>query len=265
MYIGANDPNIYKVDPVTKTLTSTIVTSLLNCRYVTYDPTLNGGAGGFWTGTYATDWTAVSMAGATLTTIPATTHGLGGVYGLAYDNHSAGGPYLWAYDQGAGATGTAILTQVSIATGAPTGLTHDTEVDLQGGNTGIAGGVFVCNNFVPGTTTIGGCDQGSSIFCYNIQALAGINENNMADFDMNIYPNPAVTSSTVSFNLKGENTVKMNVYSVLGTLVYSTSSQTMNAGKHTLSLNTANLDNGIYFVNLTVGNQTVVKKVSVNR
>ena len=76
---------------------------------------------------------------------------------------------------------------------------------------------------------------------------------------------PASSASTISFNLKEENTVKMEVMSVIGTLVYAVNAQTLNAGKHSLPFNTNNLDNGIYFVKLTIGNKTVVQKVSVNK
>jgi hypothetical protein len=48
IYIGTAATSIYKIDPITKTLTSTINTSVTACRYLTYDPTLDNGNGGFW-------------------------------------------------------------------------------------------------------------------------------------------------------------------------------------------------------------------------
>ena len=201
IYIGANTTSIFQVDPATKTIISTITTAVTNCRYVTYDPTLNAGAGGFWTGSYGSDITAVSMTGATLSTISAATHGLTGIYGMAYDSYSAGGPYLWANDQDA--TG-ATLQQISIASGAMTGLSHDTNLDLQGGagvGVGLAGGLFITNSFVTGQKTIGGLNQGLSLFAYELSDPLGVNSIDKNEFELSVFPNPSADNASVKFKL----------------------------------------------------------------
>ena len=165
IYIGAAGGSIYKVDPATKTLISTISTSVASCRYVTYDPTLNSNAGGFWTGAYGSDITSVSMTGSTLSTISSATHGLTGIYGMAYDNFSTGGPFLWAFDQGGN---DADIIQLDMS-GSPTGLMHDANSDLGAGG-GLAGGLFICDNYFPGTTSIIGINQGESLFSYELYA-----------------------------------------------------------------------------------------------
>jgi thiol-disulfide isomerase/thioredoxin len=162
IYIGTAATSIYKVDPITKTLTSTISTSVPACRYLTFDPTLDNGNGGFWTGAYASDIVAVSMTGATLTSISATTHGLSGIYGMAFDGYSTGGPYLWAYDQGGNGSD---IIQLSI-TGTQTGINFDANTLGAGG--GTAGGLFICNNFVTGTNSVIGINQGTSLFALEL-------------------------------------------------------------------------------------------------
>jgi hypothetical protein len=166
VYIGAAGSDIYKVDPATQTLVSTISTSVSSCRYLTYDPTLNSNAGGFWTGAYGSDITAVDMSGATLSTISSATHGLTGIYGMSYDNFSAGGPFLWAFDQGGN---DADIIQLDMS-GNPTGVMHDANSDLSaaGGGGGLAGGLFICDNFVTGTTSMIGINQGESLFSYEL-------------------------------------------------------------------------------------------------
>ena len=163
IYIGTAGTSIYKINITTKSLTSTINTSVAICRYLTYDPTLDNNAGGFWTGNYSTDITAISMTGATLSTINAATHGLSGIYGLAYDDITTGGPYLWAADQG---NGECDLVQLSM-TGVPTGLTHQANTDV-GASGSLAGGLFICNNFVTGKSSMIGIAQGSSLFSYEL-------------------------------------------------------------------------------------------------
>jgi len=162
IYIGTAATSIYKVDPITKTLISTINTSIPACRYLTYDPTLDNGNGGFWTGAYASDIVAVSMAGATLLSISAATHGLSGIYGMAFDGYSTGGPYLWAFDQGGNGSD---IIQLSM-TGTPTGINFDANTLGTGG--GTAGGLFICNNFVTGTNSVIGINQGTSLFALEL-------------------------------------------------------------------------------------------------
>jgi hypothetical protein len=106
------------------------------------------------------------MSGATLSTISSATHGLTGIYGMAYDNFSTGGPFLWAFDQGAN---DADIIQLDMS-GNPTGVMHDANSDLSaaGGGGGLAGGLFICDNFVTGTTSMIGINQGESLFSYEL-------------------------------------------------------------------------------------------------
>ena len=265
LFLAANTTQIFKVNPVTKTLISTITTSVANCRFLTYDPTLDSGAGGFWTGTFASDITAVNMTGGTVSTIPAGTHGLSGMYGAAYDSYSLGGPYLWINDQGPAGT-SANIVQLNIASGMPTGLMHDTQTDLAGGaNTGIAGGLYITNSLVAGQKTIGGINQGVSIFAYELNEPSGVEYISPNEFNLTVYPNPSSASSEVSFKLKTENTVQLEVINLLGSSVYKSISEKMTAGKHAFAIDEKNMDNGIYFVKLTVGTKTVSSKITVTK
>ncbi len=153
MYGGAAANTIYQMDFTTKTLIGTIA-SPVAVRYIAYDEASDG----FWCGTWADSPTLVSRSGATLATIPT---GLAGQYGAAYDNVSAGGPFLWVFDQGGGVCpGSLMMYQYDIATGTATGVTHDACVDA--GLDGIAGGMFTTSDFVSGTFSIGIAVQSNS-------------------------------------------------------------------------------------------------------
>jgi len=197
IYIGTAGTSIYKVDPVAKTLTSTISTSVPNCRYLTYDPTLDGGNGGFWTGQYGSDITAVSMTGTTLSTISSSTHGLGGIYGMAYDPYSTGGPYLWAFNQ-PGNPG-ADIVQLTMS-GVPTGIMHDANSDLNGGNaSGLAGGLFVCDDYVNGKKSMIGINQGESLFSYELSDPFALDVAGVA-----VTTSPYLQLSNAPFTISGE-------------------------------------------------------------
>lgn len=175
IYAGSATATIYKIDPGTQTLvTPNINTGVTTgIRHITYDPTLNSNGGGFWVGNFNTDIEAVSMTGASLPgTIPAATHGLGGMYGSAYDGTSAGGPYLWVFHQG-GANNCEI-TQLQLPAGTQTLITHDVLSDVgvtAGLSSALAGGLFITDSLVPGQRTIGGLAQGTPeniVFAYEL-------------------------------------------------------------------------------------------------
>jgi hypothetical protein len=162
MYGGAAANTIYMMDFTSKTLIGTIP-SPVAVRFIAYDVA----ADAFWCGTWADNLTLVSRSGATLATIPATA--LAGKYGCAYDNVSAGGPYLYVFDQGAGAGTPQIIYQYNIATGTQTGVTHDVTLQFPG-TSGIAGGLFSMSDWQAGMFTLGGLLQGTPdmYFVYEI-------------------------------------------------------------------------------------------------
>ena len=78
-------------------------------------------------------------------------------YGFAYDPDTAG-PYLWVWDQGAGAGSPQYIHQWDLTAGAMTGFTYDVSPDV-GSHAGIAGGLWLSPDYEPGTMCIGGTYQ----------------------------------------------------------------------------------------------------------
>jgi len=164
LYMGTSSNTIYVVNPATQTLLTTITSAApVTSRFLTFDPTLNSGSGGFWTGNFNTDIVAISLTGAVLATIPAATHTLTGMYGAAVDNVNSGGPYLWVFHQ-AGASNSQI-TVLNLTTGVPTVFTHDVFPDISATYSlvsGLAGGAFFTTSYTSGPT-IFGMVQGSPV------------------------------------------------------------------------------------------------------
>jgi hypothetical protein len=128
---------IYIMDLANETLIGTIpvtCTGVSAVRHIAYDPTLDGGNGGFWIG----DWNelgAVSMAG---TELVASTVTLNGCFGMAYDPHSdPANPCLWLFQQEGGFK--SVFSQFDINTMSMTSVTHDCS-DVPDYNEGKAGG-----------------------------------------------------------------------------------------------------------------------------
>lgn len=160
IYAAANNSTISVINPSTKTRVATI-TAPFDIRYITFDPTADGGAGGFWVGSFTSAATLISRSGTTLRTIPYASLNSASNYAAAFDAYSEGGPYLWFFGQGTGAGTPQRIVQVEVATGLPTGREHDVVTDVAAGiSQPLAGGLFVAPDIVAHTVTIGGIVQG---------------------------------------------------------------------------------------------------------
>lgn len=180
IYASTNSASIFKIDPATKTLVSTITTALgFNVRSLTYDATANNNAGGFWVSNFTTDIIQIDLNGNALGSISSATHGLGGMYGTACDNLTSGGPYLWVFDQGPNATASN-LVRLQLPAGTPTFVVHDVLADVMPAaglpSVGIAGGVYIGSGLVPGENSIMGVVQTTPdvLFSYELSDITQI-------------------------------------------------------------------------------------------
>jgi hypothetical protein len=99
---------------------------------------------------------------------------------------------------------------------------------------------------------------------FNVTSLFPVGiEEALGENNLKIYPNPTISTSTISFNLTESASVSMEVYNTMGSLVSSIGTKTMNAGSQELLFDGTNLSNGIYIVNLMVGDDLITKKISL--
>jgi hypothetical protein len=66
---------------------------------------------------------------------------------------------------------------------------------------------------------------------------------------VSLYPNPSSDFSTLSFNLETQENIQIHIVNVLGEEVFNYNAQ-LNAGFNKVEINTSNLENGVYFVQL---------------
>ncbi|NIR95314.1 MAG: choice-of-anchor D domain-containing protein, partial [Gammaproteobacteria bacterium] len=155
MYGGAAANTIYQMDFDNEVLIGTI-SSPVPVRHIAYDES----ADGFWVGNWDTDIVLIDRNGNVLNTITVATHGLGSMYGSAYDGWTSGGPYLWVFNQGSGSGFPQYIHQFDLNSGTPTGFTYDVAADFPA-STGIAGGLWSGEGVVAGKASIGGVLQGT--------------------------------------------------------------------------------------------------------
>ncbi len=85
------------------------------------------------------------------------------------------------------------------------------------------------------------------------------------DNSVQIYPNPFTETAYVSFTIAQSETVNVSVYSSTGQLVYTLNNKDYSAGTHTITIDGNELNNGIYFVNLKVGDHTYKQKLVLTK
>jgi hypothetical protein len=88
----------------------------------------------------------------------------------------------------------------------------------------------------------------------------GINEL-INEQTISMFPNPTNSFSTISFNLNKEAMVDMKVYNSLGSVVYSSNEGIMASGMQHIIFDGTQLPKGMYFINLTIGDQVITKKL----
>lgn len=88
-------------------------------------------------------------------------------------------------------------------------------------------------------------------------------EQYLLNSSVNIYPNPSAGKFNVSISLVNFNHINVQVINVLGQTVYSWNSDNIPNSNYDLDL--SNQPNGLYFVKISDGTNSVVKKIMVNR
>jgi hypothetical protein len=89
--------------------------------------------------------------------------------------------------------------------------------------------------------------------CTECQGQTGISENDLNS--VFVYPNPS--SGKININTPSE-TSRIDIYSVLGKLVYSKTNKT-NTNEHTINIK----ENGIFYISVYVGNKVISKKITI--
>ena len=83
--------------------------------------------------------------------------------------------------------------------------------------------------------------------------------------DVNVYPNPFSDYTNVVVNTSEVSHVRVSMYNILGSLVYTADEGMLAAGEHLLRVDGKGLNNGIYFLKLQVNEQLITRRVTIAR
>lgn len=80
-----------------------------------------------------------------------------------------------------------------------------------------------------------------------------------------VYPNPSASIANINLTVSSSSTnVKISVLNSLGSIVL-TKDANLNIGKNIISIDVENLPTGLYFINISQGNQKITKKITINK
>lgn len=145
---------VYILDFTNKTLIGTF-TAPGSVRAIAYNDDLDA----FYANNWSPDIILFDKVGNELNRFSTGTYG--SYYGLAYDNFTDNGPFLWGYSQDGSEN---MLVQLQLPSGNETGIVYDIEDVFGIPNGSIAGGLFIQPNLVDGTVSIVGNVQNETIW-----------------------------------------------------------------------------------------------------
>jgi hypothetical protein len=95
----------------------------------------------------------------------------------------------------------------------------------------------------------------------NFDPTVNVSEINSEINDVSIYPNPATTDATVSFDLATSTDATITVSDISGKTISATAWNNLTTGNNTAAIQTTNLVAGIYYVTLEANGSVVTKKL----
>ncbi|NTW33377.1 MAG: T9SS type A sorting domain-containing protein [Bacteroidetes bacterium] len=126
---------------------------------------------------------------------------------------------------------------------------------------GVSGNVEVIYNGVTLALIQGGSSwttQKSANFC----TATGVEEYSSAS-NIQVYPNPFNSNTTIEFTLIQPEKVSIVLYNMIGEKVISSEENSYNAGLHSINIDGRNLVQGIYFADIRIGNNKYTKKLTL--
>ncbi|MES2726593.1 MAG: choice-of-anchor I family protein [Bacteroidota bacterium] len=81
--------------------------------------------------------------------------------------------------------------------------------------------------------------------------------------NINVFPNPSNSDATLAIQLQSTEHTVVSLLDIQGKAVVNVLESDLTAGQHNVNLQTANLQNGVYFVRVTTGNKTTTIKLVV--
>jgi len=250
-YCSRNADFFYVLDLDNKLLVDTVHTGF-NMRGMDYDPV----EGVLWTsGDWEPKFHKIDLDGNILDFWIAGGMTMNSISGLAVDNSTYGGPFLWGFSQDSSG---AMIIKYDIATQMQTG----SIIDVSGIGTGygIAGGLSLSQLSLRNQNILCGMLQNDMAFGIELSyanQMVSTGEK-FAIKDLNIYPNPSSDYLNIDI-ITGSNKIRYMVLSTTGQIIKTGK---LNTGSQTIDI--SNLKSGSYIVKIEEANKySLTKKIVI--
>ena len=92
--------------------------------------------------------------------------------------------------------------------------------------------------------------------------MVSVDEKELAS-TFNVFPNPARDKAYIEFTLDQSAIAEIQVYDMIGKVVFDQESQLYPSGRNVVALDAADLNPGVYFIAVKLANETLTKKISI--
>lgn len=109
-------------------------------------------------------------------------------------------------------------------------------------------------------------DFDEAAYNFNIQGLASLStgiDQVASEYGIKLYPNPSNSTTVLSMEIKDAGQVSVKVFNMNGQEVMEGFEQTLESGKQSIQLNTANLNAGVYLVEVSINGNISRLKMTV--
>ena len=132
-----------------------------------------------------------------------------------------------------------------------------------GFNAGTGAGNYVIQSGGVTVYTMGTAFTTQDSKLWKTANVTGLKDVSSAISGISLFPNPAKNNAVITIDLVQNETISINVVDVMGRQVHNESMNEIQAGTHTINLNTENWANGVYNVNISTANGTTSRKLVV--
>ena len=92
-----------------------------------------------------------------------------------------------------------------------------------------------------------------------------VDNEDLSSLEVSQFPNPFANETTVNYSLQEASAVEYSVVDMAGNVITTGNEGNQTAGEHSFTIDGASFSNGIYFLELTAGNNKVTRRLVVSK
>lgn len=99
----------------------------------------------------------------------------------------------------------------------------------------------------------------------NFDPSLSVENNELSTIEVSQFPNPFANETTVNYSLQEASAVEYSVVDMAGNVITTGNEGNQTAGEHSFTIDGASFANGVYYLELTAGDNKVTRRLVVNK